>query len=442
MKDEAPVLRLLACPPLPGVPKDDDPFLDDMSDEEKGEYLKETATFTAEVHVNFIKSVFDTTYHINPERLKSMLVCQTCDSAAVNVKIANDLEIPHIGCYNHKLHNQVEAMIKEDPNLRSKFVACFNYLFTPKPVLLLFLDCIKAVNDVMKAASTLKNAAMLRRLTHLKAEIIGGVRWESKATSLHKYSRMKPSLQEMETNDDTGQFSLQEVDNVLQQQAANYFGVIRRIHKILQYHLRLLYKCSDSVNDLFFAIEAGKPRPDSKLYHCKLGKSYFELTSTNRRIHSGYFESAVIKIQMSQHENKQCNLTQREKQSVLHLLKEEVNDEDENTEASDEEIDEIEQAKKRRKTLQVGNNIESRYINLDFILGSVAEVERLWSMAYYILVKNRQKMSPVVFEAIVFLKINKDMWEECDVIEAISRQRSARVDQQIAEDEEHLLMED
>ena len=100
------------------------------------------------------------------------------------------------------------------------------------------------------------------------------------------------------------------------------------------------------------------------------------------------------------------------------------------------------QAKKRRKTLEACNNIESRYINLDFILGSVAEVERLWSTAYYILVKNRQKMSPVVFEAIVFLKINEDLWEECDVNEAISRQRSARVDRQITEDEEQLLMED
>ena len=47
-------------------------------------------------------------------------------------------------------------------------------------------------------------------------------------------------------------------------------------------------------------------------------------------------------------------------------------------------------------------------------------------------------MTPIVFEAIVFLKINKDLWDEIDVVEASSMQKSYRVEQMIAEDEAQL----
>ena len=91
----------------------------------------------------------------------------------------------------------------------------------------------------------------------------------------------------------------------------------------------------------------------------------------------------------------------------------------------EKELDEIEQARKSRKLQQSSNGI-SDYINLDFILGLATEVERLWSMASHVLLKNRPAMILIVFEAIVFLKINNDLWDECDIVEAISMQKSAR----------------
>ena len=50
--------------------------------------------------------------------------------------------------------------------------------------------------------------------------------------------------------------------------------------------------------------------------------------------------------------------------------------------------------------------------NLDHVLGSAAEVERVWSIARYVLTTQRSKMTPVVFEAIMFLKFNRDLWDE------------------------------
>ena len=49
---------------------------------------------------------------------------------------------------------------------------------------------------------------------------------------------------------------------------------------------------------------------------------------------------------------------------------------------------------------------ESSNINCDFILGSVAEVERLRSLSKYVLTENRRGMTPELFEAITFLRVN------------------------------------
>ena len=61
---------------------------------------------------------------------------------------------------------------------------------------------------------------------------------------------------------------------------------------------------------------------------------------------------------------------------------------------------------------------ESDYVNLKFILASAAEVERIWSMAKYILVQQRKGMSPKLFECLLFLKYNRQFWNKRKVIDA------------------------
>lgn len=53
---------------------------------------------------------------------------------------------------------------------------------------------------------------------------------------------------------------------------------------------------------------------------------------------------------------------------------------------------------------------DQAYMNCDFILGSVAEVERLFSFYKYFLTQNRRSSTPQLFEAIVFLKLNERFW--------------------------------
>ncbi len=61
---------------------------------------------------------------------------------------------------------------------------------------------------------------------------------------------------------------------------------------------------------------------------------------------------------------------------------------------------------------------------LDRVIGSAAEVEHLWSMARYTLTTTRSIMPPIVFEAILFLRMNRVLWDERTVMEALAAVRA------------------
>ena len=52
------------------------------------------------------------------------------------------------------------------------------------------------------------------------------------------------------------------------------------------------------------------------------------------------------------------------------------------------------------------------------VLGSAAEVERVWSMAGHVLTEHRSSLSPYVFELIMYLKYNSRLWGLQDVVNA------------------------
>ncbi len=75
-------------------------------------------------------------------------------------------------------------------------------------------------------------------------------------------------------------------------------------------------------------------------------------------------------------------------------------------------------------------------VNCDFNLGSAAELERLWSVAKKILKDNRKSMTPLLFEALLFLKVNNSYWGLELACEAMKTARSAKVKARIEEDAE------
>jgi hypothetical protein len=86
---------------------------------------------------------------------------------------------------------------------------------------------------------------------------------------------------------------------------------------------------------------------------------------------------------------------------------------------SDTEVEEItiqeEYERKRKREIKIKSGV---YMNPGFIVGSAAEIRRVWSAGGLIINKKRCKTIPMNFEALLFLKINKKHWDKRMVVKA------------------------
>ena len=79
---------------------------------------------------------------------------------------------------------------------------------------------------------------------------------------------------------------------------------------------------------------------------------------------------------------------------------------------------------------------KSNYINCSFIGSSAGIVERLWSKFDALVDQLRSGASPVMIEAILFLKKNSDLWSIHDICTALQKlkenEKSARFEARLA----------
>ena len=91
----------------------------------------------------------------------------------------------------------------------------------------------------------------------------------------------------------------------------------------------------------------------------------------------------------------------------------------------------LEKIKIGKRKQREAMSIEEEYMDADFILASTAIVERLWSLAGHILTDTRKQMTPIVFESLIFLKLNERFWDqELLVSKAVSMARTERSQEQ------------
>ena len=134
-----------------------------------------------------------------------------------------------------------------------------------------------------------------------------------------------------------------------------------------------------------------------------------------------YFVSGVIKIQ----DNNCAQMTVEEKDACQSLLAKDYEigvAQAQQTTLADRMRDRI----KKRKAGVMDQDLSSPYRNCDFICGSAAEVERLWSVAKKILTNNRYHLTVVMFETLMFLKMNEDYWDLQSVHAAHSMARKPK----------------
>ncbi len=58
------------------------------------------------------------------------------------------------------------------------------------------------------------------------------------------------------------------------------------------------------------------------------------------------------------------------------------------------------------------------------------------------LTDNRKRMTPLLFEAVLFLKVNSTYWNECTVKEAIDKEKFEKVQNRLKEDTQHQQLAD
>ena len=74
---------------------------------------------------------------------------------------------------------------------------------------------------------------------------------------------------------------------------------------------------------------------------------------------------------------------------------------------------------------QAGTKTSAYHRGINAIMGSAAVVERHWKSSKRVLTEDRSSMDPLIFEGIMYLKMNKRLWGKAEVVEANKRRKKA-----------------
>jgi hypothetical protein len=315
------------------------------------------------------------------------VICFVGDNCSVNQSIARTMSVPLIGCASHKFNLAVQLWIKEQPNLTS---------------------IIAKVAAVMRKASTLKVAAKLKQLTKYSCVKANDTRWSSTYNMVRRYFQIQPQLSalvellellptpvEVDTlsrgfrhlsNFDTITIMLQR-DGIPFVEVRNIFDVLVADFPEMQHHLG---------------------------QHSSL-------------VIDRHFEMGVMSI------SKGMPLTSEQKAAVTNLVKAEVQQaidssggESNNIDmlmADDNESYAVRVAKRLKLQSRLENIGREKFVNLDVIPGTSVNCERLFSLAKHILTDTRKNTTPILFEALLFLKVNRSLWDAHSVGIAMGRTR-------------------
>ena len=385
---------------------------DNVDGNEDGE-AEEATTFTAEVHANFIHKKFE---HLGI-KFDYWTLCQIADNCSTNRKLAKLLAIYQVGCNNHKFQLDLQDMVKSDDELR------------------VYLDYVKEIVDLTRYS--LKNSATVRCFTDVKMGKPSKVRWSGNCGMSGNYTKALPAMKlACATGGTTAKFSskLKRSDDHFEYsvRSTKMLAEANIVTKCLQRKHDVLYNSQKTIKAFDERIKRKRAAGDKThpLYHCTFVR--------NRTLPDGplspdhKFESAVCRVQGGAEQN----LDFAEKSTLNRVLKTAVRSTEPETDLDDDcnatpvpgspgLLAEIKQAEAKRKAAS-SRAYESKYVNLDFVLGSAAEVERLWSMAKYVLVQQRRSMAPKMFECLMFLKFNRRFWDEALVIQAFRNARNKK----------------
>lgn len=399
--------------------------------------LSDEKEYGAGNHADSIKA----TYEEYGLTFEDLVICMTLDNTNTNPATARLLHVPMIGAYCHRLNLASSAWIKEAFNGK----------------LMQELDVIHAV---MIRASTLKVRGALKEHTSYVPELKNKTRWTGYHTMAIKYDKIHEPLdktgkfrnlkdedaEDIEVDDDS------DLDRKKTKKTKKIKPTLMKDTQLQAFRkdklpplkcLRNWFKVIQSEIDLAEARTAfDKARKHSLL---KGHSIEFEerLQPNHKLVVAPHFEAGVEKIINEETEL----LTEDEKEAIevllkknwKHLYPKQKKEEDEEDESIEDDpssptkfLKKINSAKKA-----TAGPLQSRYIkDLKWIIPTTVIVERLFSRCRKTYAYNRKRLLPRAFEAIIFLKENREWWDLPLVQEMVSGRWDSRLSKQYNSDDD------
>ncbi|CAB9523289.1 Inherit from NOG: AvrBs3 and PthA family of transcription activator-like effector proteins [Seminavis robusta] len=447
MKGTALNVYLLSVSPLM-VPKGkggrdtreivDDADLDEL-DADNVDY-EEATRFRAKEHAFHMKTVladfYDRTFTQHVTNLGG-------DNCSTNISLAKKLGLALVGCRSHRHNLEMKRFIQEQPVVDRTLKTC---------------------HKVAVKAGTLKNAAEARNMGAKSVSKIAGVRWRSQftcakgnvdnTTQLRTMDALQPyNVIEMEDVDDIDSAD-EEISDAEEEDADGNQLPKKSFKRVNREELDCALKVLN-VQDVFCVKGQGANLTLAKgedLFQMA-GSKLEQASNEEALLEDGYkcmylkdgchlsedfedFERGVIKIQ----KKLAHTLTPAEKLAVAKLEKptaEEgatataVDDDDANLNTPERAMKKLKRdreslLKEMGETVLADKDDNSDYINADFILATNDIVERFFSQCKHVLTPIRNRLSPYMFECLMFLKCNDDLWDVHDVSEAIAMEKKGK----------------
>jgi hypothetical protein len=322
--------------------------------------------------------------------------------------MARDMNVPHTCCHSHLFNLDVEDWINLDGNWMKNVI-----------------DTIK--DTFVRIKNSLCNAAVLRNLTDLVVVVNSKTCWSGNAAMVNCFIHIYEELKDAHDSEDSS-FPL-ETGAAFKLKATRSDAMLKEINsvtKAMQENGISLLNCREIIMLLKKKIAQKKETPGHALHTCSL--MIQKSGTASDHISDHHFNNGVAKLQGG-NENK---LDDDEIDALESLLKTTV-DAEQDQDIPDHNIagaatgrvapipatgspNMAELIKKRKQEqnddfcFKAARLSGSEYVDTRFIFGSAAEVERLWSIAKHVLTDHRQSMTPLLFEAILFLRINERFW--------------------------------
>merc|ERR1712188_191242 len=284
-------------------------------------------------------------------------------------------------------------------------------------------EAIERVHQLMyQLKNSLKSAAALRHSTKLVPILYNKTRWSGKYHVLHRFLHLRElgALQALQDGEEGPRLEKAGVlDGDIM--SAHFFNKVKGYAKMMEdlscLTLELRKRCisisaaQGLVDALLEDILNDRLRRRGSLKNCMLQSQWIGRHAQETKRPNKHFRLGVMKIQ----ENKTSTMAGEEKAACasLKLPDPEEPSDDSN---SDEELNFSQRQEKKRK--MDSKIVGDRYCNCDFIYGSSAEIERLWSFAKLTFRGNRMSTSPYMLECMLFLKFNDRFWDVSTVEEA------------------------